>query len=120
MNILLVDDSRSMRMIIKQSLSQAGYGGHNIEEAGNGKEALEKIKITQPNLLIVDWNMPEMNGVQLLETVKRMGLKPVFGFITSEGTNSMQQRAQDLGARFFITKPFSLDTFKSALDPILS
>ncbi len=120
MKILLIDDSRSMRLIIKQCLIQAGFAGLTVEEAANGREALTKISEARPDLLIVDWNMPEMNGAQLLESLKQQDVVIDFGFITSEGTRDMQLKAEQLGAKFFITKPFTLDNIKSTLTPILS
>ena len=59
MKILVVDDSSIMRKIVTRTLRQAGFGGHDIEEAENGVEALAKIEADAPDLVLTDWNMPE-------------------------------------------------------------
>lgn len=119
MKILIVDDSRAMRMIVKRTLRQAGFGSHDLEEAGNGVEALETIRGAQPDLVLCDWNMPEMNGIDLLVKLNEEDISIKFGFVTSESTPEMRQRAKDAGALFLIAKPFTPDTFKEQLSPIL-
>jgi len=120
MKILVVDDSRAMRMIVKRTLRQAGYGDATVEEATDGKEALEALRAggDLPDLVLTDWNMPNMSGIELLEALKE-GPKVKVGFVTTEGTPEMRQRANDAGALFLITKPFTADHFKEALDPVL-
>ncbi len=115
MNILVVDDSKAMRMIVVRTLRQAGFGGHSIEEAGNGVEALVKIRAAPPDIILSDWNMPEMNGIELLKTLKAEGSKIKFGFVTSEGTPDMRHLAAESGALFLVTKPFTPESFKGAL-----
>ncbi len=120
MRIMVVDDSKTMRMIVKRTLRQAGYGDHSVEEASNGKEALEAIKASKPGLILCDWNMPEMNGLELLQTLNSEGIKVSFGFVTSEGTPEMQKIAEENGALFLISKPFTSDTFQEKLGSVLS
>ena len=67
MKILVVDDSSVMRKIVLKTLRQAGLGDHDFDEAGNGVEAVAKIKEAAPDLVLSDWNMPEMNGLELLQ-----------------------------------------------------
>lgn len=118
MRILIVDDSKAMRMIVKRTLRQAGYGDHVIEEAEDGKEAYDAIQKSPPDLLLTDWNMPNMSGIELLETLKKTGPAVKAGFVTTEGTPEMRKRASDAGAIFLITKPFTPENFKEALDPV--
>jgi two-component system, chemotaxis family, chemotaxis protein CheY len=120
MKILIVDDSKAMRMIVKRTLRQAGYEDHMIEEAGNGVEALKSIQASAPDLVLADWNMPEMSGIELLQAIKQNGLTLKFGFVTSEGTPEMRQRAESEGALFLITKPFTTEAFQKVLAPVLS
>ena len=120
MKIVVVDDSKTMRMIVKRTLRQAGYGDHEVLEAGNGLEALDIIKASTPNLILCDWNMPEMNGLELLQALNSAGIKTNFGFVTSEGTPEMRQVAEENGAMFLISKPFSADTFKEHFSSVLS
>ncbi|MCA9647456.1 MAG: response regulator [Polyangiaceae bacterium] len=120
MKILIVDDSKAMRMIVRRTLRQAGYGNHDIDEAENGREALDKIRGAAPDLVLSDWNMPEMTGIELLETLGADGTKVKFGFVTSEGTAEMRARASGAGALFLIAKPFTAENFQQALDPVIN
>ena len=120
MKILVVDDSKAMRNIVMRTLRQAGYDGHELVEAANGVEALAAWKAGRPDLVLSDWNMPEMNGIELLRALKSENVAVQFGFITSEGTADMQGMAKDAGALFLITKPFTVETFQVALRPVLS
>jgi len=120
MKVLIVDDSKAMRMIVMRTLRQAGFAGLDLEEAANGNEALAKIQASAPDLILSDWNMPEKSGLELLEALKAAGSTVKFGFVTSESTPAMKQKATDAGALFLITKPFTPDTFKETLGPYLS
>ncbi len=93
MKILVADDSRVMRQIVIRTLRQAGYAGHEIVEAENGREALETVHSEAPDLVLSDWNMPEMNGIDLLERCGAAGSTVPFGFVTSEGSDEMRARA---------------------------
>jgi two-component system chemotaxis response regulator CheY len=119
MKFLVVDDSKTMRMIVKRTLRQAGFGDHDVIEAVNGKDGLEKVAADTPDLILCDWNMPEMNGMEFLQALKSDGKNIKFGFVTSEGTPEMVQSAMDNGALFLISKPFTADTFKEKLEPVL-
>ncbi|MFT4977829.1 MAG: two-component system chemotaxis response regulator CheY [Myxococcota bacterium] len=115
MKVLIVDDSRAMRMIVKRTLRQAGFNSLDIVEAVDGQDALEKIKAKRPQLILSDWNMPNLDGYKLLEALRSSGEKIPFGFVTAQGTPEMQQRARSAGASFFITKPITVDDFRKKL-----
>lgn len=119
MRILIVDDSKAMRLIVRRHLRQAGLDGHEIEEAVSGKDALDKIRVSAPQVVLSDWNMPEMTGIELLEALGKEGIKLLFGFVTSEGTPEMRSRAAAAGAKFLIAKPFSPEDFETALRPLV-
>ncbi|MDX2052219.1 MAG: response regulator [Polyangiaceae bacterium] len=119
MDILIIDDSKAMRMIVRKTLRQAGLGEHDIREAGDGLEGLKAIEEKLPHLVLCDWNMPNMTGIQLLETLRERDVKVTFGFVTSEGTVEMRQQAASAGAKFLIAKPFTPEAFQEALQPIL-
>jgi two-component system chemotaxis response regulator CheY len=110
MAILVVDDSRAMRMIVLRELRKAGYETRDVAEAENGRDALEKIRAGGVDLVLSDWNMPEMNGMTLLMALRRDGNDIPFGFVTSESTPLMHRDALDAGADFVVTKPFTADT----------
>lgn len=120
MKLLIVDDSKAMRAIVRRTLRQAGYSGHEISEATNGKEALELIQQAAPDLVLCDWNMPEMTGIELLNAVTGAGIHLKFGFITSESTAGVLETAREAGAEFLITKPFTPERFQEALGGILN
>jgi len=120
MNILVVDDSKAMRTIVVRHLRQAGFDGHTFLEAANGVEAYTKIKEAPPDLVLCDWNMPEMNGIDLLEKLRTEGPWVKFGFVTSESTIEMKQRATENGALFLIGKPFTVETFQKTLQEFIT
>lgn len=118
MKILIVDDSKAMRMIVMRTLRQAGYGDHTLIEASNGVEALDIVSKQSPDLILSDWNMPEMNGLELLKSLRAAGNQVKLGFVTSEGTAEVRDTAVAAGALFFVTKPFTPESFKAALDKV--
>ena len=115
MRILIVDDSRAMRMIVRRTLRQAGIGTHEVVEAKNGREALQQIKAGRPDLILCDWNMPVMSGIELLELLQKHNVSIPFGFVTSQNTPAMKERARQAGALFVISKPFKPETFSQVL-----
>lgn len=119
MRILVVDDSKVMRSIIIRKLRQAGFDGHSMDEASDGKSALDAIDAARPDLVLTDWNMPGMSGLDLLRTVRAAGDETPFIFITSEGTDEMRALALHSGARDLITKPFTAEGFQVALGDVI-
>lgn len=117
MKIMIVDDSTAMRMIVKKTLRLAGFEGHEIAEADDGAKALAAIKAAKPDLVLSDWNMPNMTGLQLLEALSSEGVKLTFGFVTTEATAEMRAKAIGAGAKFLISKPFTPESFKEKLGP---
>jgi two-component system chemotaxis response regulator CheY len=115
MRILIVDDSKAMRSIVMRSLRQAGMGGHTFEESSNGQEALGAIRASPPDLVLADWNMPEMNGITLLQTLRAEGITTKFGFITSESSIDIRDMAITAGALFLLTKPFTVEALQKVL-----
>lgn len=119
MKILVVDDSAAMRMMIVRTLRQAGFGGKDVEQAEDGAIALECVRKKVPDLVLADWNMPNMTGIELLEALRGEDIDVTFGFITTESTTEMRKRATDAGAQFLIAKPFTVDSFEKVLSTIL-
>lgn len=107
MAILVVDDSRAMRMIVRRELRKAGY--EDVVEAENGAVALATVGEGGIDLVLSDWNMPDMNGIDFLSNLRASGNQVVFGFVTSESAADVRARAFDVGASFIITKPFTSD-----------
>jgi len=119
MKIMIVDDSRAMRMIVRRTLRNAGYEQHPIVEASNGREALQLIRETSPDLVLADWNMPEMSGIELITTLRSEGNPVKFGFITTEGSQERTAMALGEGALFLIAKPFTVEDFKLKMGGLL-
>ena len=119
MDVLLVDDSKTMRLLVHRALRQAGYRDLAVGEAGNGAEALEKLNGQKPKLILSDWNMPEMSGIDFLKRVRASQNPVPFGFVTSEASVEIRDLAIGSGANFLITKPFSSEDVQAALGPIL-
>jgi two-component system chemotaxis response regulator CheY len=119
MKILVADDSRVMRQIVIRTLRQAGFGDHDIIEAPDGVAAHSAIGDERPDLVLSDWNMPGMTGIELLRTVRGSGNEVPFGFVTSECSDEMRQTAEAGGALFLISKPFTADNFRDQLTNLL-
>lgn len=119
MDVLLVDDSKTMRMLVQRALRQAGYRDLTIGEAESGRDALDKIGQSIPKLILSDWNMPVMSGIDFLKELRAGQNNVPFGFITSEASAQIKALAMESGAQFLITKPFTSESVQQALTPYL-
>lgn len=113
--ILLVDDSKTIRMLVKRNLRQAGFEMSEVIEAEDGAAGLVAARNEAPDLILSDWNMPEMNGMEFLQALRAEGIDTTFGFITSESTPTYKEQALAAGASFLLSKPFNADSFADAL-----
>lgn len=116
MTILLVDDSKTIRIIIRRKLREAGYDDWDVKEASSGEEALTIAETSPPDLFLCDFNMPGMSGLDLLVRLRASGIESKFGFLTSENTDEMRARAAEAGALFLIAKPFTSGDFQQAFE----
>jgi two-component system chemotaxis response regulator CheY len=116
---LVADDSRVMRQIVIRTLRQAGYDWE-VREAADGAEALEAVRQDEPDVVLSDWNMPNLTGIELLQRLRQEGFGTPFGFITSEGSPEMREAAAQAGALFLIAKPFTPEAFRAAIEPVLA
>ncbi|GGQ42349.1 response regulator [Couchioplanes azureus] len=119
MKILIADDSRVMRQIVTRTLRQAGFDGHELVEASDGAQAMAMADSESPDLIISDWNMPEMTGIDVLRKLRAAGNNVKFGFVTSECTDEMKSAAESAGSAFFIVKPFTAEQFDEVFSPLL-
>lgn len=120
-NVLLVDDSSTMRKIIGRSLRQAGIDFDNIFEAADGLEALDVLENQHVDIVLSDINMPNMDGIAFLrEKANRPGMKniPVLMISTETGDDIIGE-AKSLGAVGAIKKPFTPDKVNEVLGPLL-
>jgi len=113
--ILTVDDSPSMRMLLRHTLVEQG---HSVHEAVDGIAALEWLAVNdQPDLMITDINMPRMDGFGLVEAVRAQpgrGEMPIL-VLTTESSDAKKARAREAGATGWIVKPFDPDKLASAI-----
>ena len=119
MHILIVDDSTIMRQILKRALVKIGYSNVIISEAANGLEALEYFRKDKPDLVLSDWNMPDMDGMGLLQAIRQEDPDIPFGFITAQSTDALRESAQFYGAHFLLSKPFTPETLSAAIQSVL-
>ena len=117
MNILVVDDYQTMIRIIRNLLKQLGF--NNVDEATDGKAALEKIGVKGYGLIISDWNMEPMTGLDLLKNVRGSGSKVPFIMVTAESKTENVIAAKEAGVNNYIVKPFNADTLKTKLTSVL-
>ena len=102
---LLVDDSRVMRKVANGIISGLGY---QVTEAENGQEALARCKVAMPDLILLDWEMPFMTGVEFVAALRQIdgGVAPKVVFCTSESETTDIYKGIDAGADEYVTKPF--------------
>lgn len=115
MKILVVDDSKVMRKLITRAIRQAGFEDAEVVEAEDGAEALVVARKEMPNLILADWNMPNMTGIEMLTALRAEGDTVKVGFVTSESSGAIRQEANAAGASFFLTKPINPDALAEAV-----
>ena len=119
MNILIVDDYKTMLRIIRNLLKQLGFD--NVDEATDGSDALQKLRDKSYGLVISDWNMEPMTGLQLLREVRKdLKLKATpFIMITAESKTDNVVAAKEAGVNNYIVKPFNAATLKTKLESVI-
>ncbi|MBU1941142.1 MAG: response regulator [Candidatus Thermoplasmatota archaeon] len=118
MKVLIVDDFATMRRIVRNILKQIGF--KNMIEADDGKTALKALKKEKIDLVLCDWNMPEMPGIDLLKTIKSDDeLKDIpFVMVTAEAQKDNILEAVKAGVSSYIVKPFTAETVSEKLNTI--
>lgn len=114
---LVVDDSRVIRKVARKIVEGMGF---NCEEAADGQEALNHCRSTMPDAILLDWNMPIMNGLDFLVMLRgeEGGAKPVVVFCTTENDMSNITEALRAGADEYIMKPFDGDIIESKFSEV--
>jgi two-component system chemotaxis response regulator CheY len=118
MKILVVDDMSTMRRIVKNIVKQLGFA--NVEEAGNGQEALDKLKVDTYGFVISDWNMPVMTGIELLRAIRgddKLKTIPVL-MVTAEAQKENLVEAIKAGVSNYIVKPFTAEVLQEKMSKI--
>jgi two-component system chemotaxis response regulator CheY len=121
-SFLVVDDSSTMRKILRNILESQGYDKESIIEAENGKEAWEEIQTGDFDLVLTDWNMPVMNGLELVERIKgedKYKALPII-MITTEGGKTEVITALKAGVNNYVVKPFQASQVIDKIDIVLN
>ncbi len=122
MKILVVDDFSTMRRIVRNLLVELGFSGPLIQEADDGERAITLLRKTSFDLLVTDWNMPNMTGIELLRTIRAdASLKtlPVL-MVTAENNREQIITAAQAGVNGYIVKPFAAVTLEEKLNRIFA
>jgi len=119
-NALVVDDSGIMRKLVMRSLKEAELASFIFTEAKDGMEGLEKFDPDKTDMMFVDWNMPNMNGIDFIKKVREAQKRYVPAvMITTESTmEKVEEALNEAGVDTFIVKPFTVDVLKSKLEPL--
>jgi len=119
MKLLIVDDSSMLRDMLTYALNEGGY--NEVTEAVDGLDGLNAVKENQYDLLIVDYNMPNMNGIEMIIEIRKLqNYKniPIF-ILTTERSDDLKHEAKSAGANGWITKPFVPDQLLKAVNTVL-
>jgi two-component system chemotaxis response regulator CheY len=116
-NCLVVDDSRVIRTVARRILEELDFG---VREAGDGQEALKACREEMPDAILLDWNMPIMNGIEFLRALRseRGGSEPIVVFCTTENDLRHISEAMQAGANEYIMKPFDREILESKFNEV--
>lgn len=104
---IVVDDSRAIQAIICRALKAGGYGKDSVHAVSSGMEALDLVETLKPDLIITDWHMPGISGLELLQTLRQTGYQFVkVGLVTTEMSEARMEEARNNGVEFILHKPF--------------
>jgi CheY-like chemotaxis protein len=116
LKFLVVDDSRAIQAIIRRAILRCGYEPVEVRTALDGEQALDIIEEFVPDLVITDWHMPKVSGLEMLQALRQMGHKNVrVGFVTTERTPALLDQAISNGAMFILHKPFNDEELATAV-----
>lgn len=120
MRILVVDDSSTMRRIIINTLTKLGHS--EITEAANGREGLDRLAAQPIDLVVTDWNMPEMSGIEFIRALRaddRFKSLPVLMVTTNAAKDDIVE-ALHAGVNNYVVKPFTPDTIREKIEAVLA
>jgi len=117
MRIMLIDDSKTMRNIQKAVLAQIGFA--EIEEACDGQDALSKVNAFKPDLILVDWNMPNMDGLTFVKAYRQLNKTTPLIMVTTEAEKSRVIDAIKAGVNNYVVKPFTPDLLSQRIQETL-
>lgn len=115
--ILVVDDAAFMRMRCSKLLTE---NGHEVVEAGTGREAVEQYKNTSPDAVLLDITMPDMDGLTALKEIRALDSDARVAMVTAMGQQSIVMEALQAGAKDFVVKPFDADRVLAAIKKLVA
>ena len=115
--ILVVDDAAFMRMRCSKLLAE---NGHEVVEAGTGREAVEQYKKTSPDAVLLDITMPDMDGLSALKEIRAIDSDARVAMVTAMGQQSIVMEALQAGAKDFVVKPFDADRVLAAIEKLIA
>ena len=115
MRILVVDDSAVIRETVMRAVRRAFDREIEFIEASDGLEALDQVADREPDIILCDWRMPKMTGIEALRELRERGTEIPFFFVMAEASAVMDAQAREAGAVAIITKPFTTEDFQEAL-----
>ena len=118
MRIFIIDDSKTMRNIEKSVLGTLGHT--EIGEAGDGQDALSKVDAFNPELILVDWNMPVMDGITFVKQYRAKGGKTPIIMVTTEAEKSRVVEAIKAGVNNYVVKPFSPESLGAKVNETIA
>ena len=116
MNILVVDDPHSMKRVVKELLESIGFA--NVYETTDGNEALSKLDERLYGLVVSDWNLQNMTGLDLLRIIRERGSKVPFVMVTAETRAEIVLAARDAGVSGYLVKPINAGALKTRLHAV--
>ncbi|MEJ2644638.1 MAG: response regulator [Gammaproteobacteria bacterium] len=117
--ILVVDDSASLRQVVSLTLKRAGY---EVMEAGDGREALGKLDGVRVNLIVSDVNMPNMDGIAMVQEIRKdpkNRFTPII-MLTTESQDAVKQKGKEAGVKAWMVKPFKPDQMLNAVSKLVA
>ncbi|HEY6834550.1 MAG TPA: response regulator [Pseudolabrys sp.] len=119
LKVLVVDDQNSVRQMTRMTLEQIGV--RHIHEAENGKKAIDTASLQPLDLIISDYNMPEMDGLELLHAVRGhpAARRVPFILVTGRGDRELVVKAAQAGANNYVVKPFTADILRTKIEQVV-
>ena len=117
---LVVDDSMAMRIVLLDILERIGFNRSNVTEAVDGVDALEKAKAATYDIILMDWNMPNKNGLEALKELRESGDKTPLMMVTTEGERAHVVEAIKAGANNYLVKPFNSTDLSEKIEQLLA
>jgi two-component system chemotaxis response regulator CheY len=113
MRVLVIDDSKTMRNIEKNTLAALGHT--DVAEAGDGQDALSRVDAFNPDLILLDWNMPVMDGITFVRAYRAKGRKVPIIMVTTEAEKARVVEAIKAGVNNYVVKPFTPESLSQKI-----